>query len=207
MRQVERMEAEPPEVGVCFCGARILRNAGADKPTAYVPDRKWERATFKKFVMGRVQFLTPTVVVRRACLEETGLMVPEMRRNQDGEFLLRLFARFRLAVIPECYAVIHIVTGSRRTSLYDSMNAALPYRLRHSEMIRQRLGLWAAVRYRCMHRRNLLCAAVRERRWREAGRDALRRCREFPLPLPNDVKTLVKAAIIGLTQRNGETTP
>jgi glycosyltransferase involved in cell wall biosynthesis len=204
-RQIERLDREPPSIGICFCGARIIKNGSEARSVIYLPDKEWERDTFRKFVLGRVRFLTPTVLFRRSCLAKTGLMVSEMRRNQDGEFLLRLLAQFGLAVVPECHAIVHIVTCPRRKTVYDGVNGALQYRLQHSEMIRQRLGPWTAMRYRCMHRTNLLSAAIRERRWRDACRDLWYRCREFPLLFPRDIQVLFKATVSGLTPRGNGT--
>lgn len=193
-RQVESMDSKPSEIGICFCGAHIIKNGNTHNSVAYVPDRRWEHAAFKKFVMGHIMFLTPTILFRRLCLEKSGLMVPEMRRNQDGEFLLRLLCHFGLAVIPEPYVVVHLVVSSSK-KVYGEINTALPYRLRHYEMIRSKLGYWPALRYKCLLRLNLLCAAIRERRWREMRRDFWLRFREFPLLFPGEVKMILIALI------------
>ena len=191
-RQVERMDAEPPEVSVCFCGARIFKNEDISSPVAYVPDKAWEHDTFRRFVMGRMMFLTPTVLFRQSCLEKSGLMVPEMRRNQDAEFLLRLFCHFGIAVIPESYAVVHLVVSATNKH-YDALNAALPYWLCHYELIRNKLGYWPALYYKTLRRTDLLSAAIREGRWTEASRDLWRRLWVCPLLFPKEAKILLKA--------------
>lgn len=191
-RQVERMDAEPPEIGACFCGGTIIKNGNTARPVAYVPDKEWEHDTFRQFVTEQIPFLTPTILFRRCCLEKSGLMVPEMRRNQDAEFLLRLFSHYGLAVIPEPYAVLHLVVSSRQKH-YDALCAALPYHMRHYDLILKEFGYWAAVSYACMHRTNLLAAGIAERRWSEASRAFRQRLREFPLLFPRDVKMILKA--------------
>lgn len=193
-RQVERMETEPDDIGVCFCGARIFKNGNSDETVEYVPEKAWEHDTFRKFVMGRIKFLTPTVLIRKACLEKTGLMVPEMRRNQDGEFLLRLLSSFGLIVIPECNVVVHL-TDSKKRRHYDSVKAALPYRLKHSKLIRRKLGRWPALYYRMLLRTNLLSIAIRERRWQCVPCDFLTRLLECPLFSPREACILMKAFV------------
>ncbi|TKJ32795.1 MAG: hypothetical protein CEE38_22180 [Planctomycetes bacterium B3_Pla] len=196
-RQVERMDAEPPEVGVCFCGARIFKNEDMDNYIPYAPNKAWEHNTFRKFVMGRIKFLTPTVLFRWTCLAKTGLMVPEMRRNQDGEFLLRLFSHFDLAVIPEPYAVVHLVVSATNKH-YDALNVALPYWLYHNASIQSKLGHWPALYNRCLLRTNLLSAAIREAKWRGVCRDFWRRLCECPVLFPGEIKVILKASVARL---------
>jgi len=136
-------------------------------------------------------FLTPTLLFRRTCIEKTGLMVPQMRRNQDGEFLLRLLYNFRLAVIPEPHVVCHLAI--RPTKHYDAVSVSLPYRLRHVRDIRTALGFWPALYYASRMRTNLLVVAVREGRWPKARRDLWRRLSVCPVLFPAEVIMLVKA--------------
>jgi len=192
-RQVERMDAEPPQVGVCFCGARIFKNGDLNSPVAYVPKKAWEHGTFRRFVMGRMMFLTPTVLFRRVCLAKTGLMVPEMRRNQDGEFLLRLFSHFGLAVIPELHAVVHLVASLEQRRVYENMNAALQYRLRHFELIREKLGYWPALYNRCLLHTSLMSAAIHEGKWHTAWLDFRQRLNVCPLMFQKEIKMLLRA--------------
>lgn len=196
-RQVELMDAVPPNVGVCFCGGTIIKNKESDKPVAYIPKMTWEDDSFRKFVMGKIPFLTPTVLFRRSCLRECGLMIPEMRRNQDGEFLLRLLSQYGLRVISEPYAVIHLVIATKSVH-YDAVKAALPYRLAHRTLVKEKLGSWTALRYACIHRTNLLHAAIRERRIGNAGRDLGLRLLEFPLLFPEEVMALIKSALVSV---------
>jgi len=193
-RQVERMDAEPPQVGVCLCGARIFKNGDLNSPVAYVPKNAWEHGTFRRFVMGRIMFLTPTVLFRRACLAKIGLMVPEMRRNQDVEFLLRLLYHFDLAVIPQTYTDVHLVV-SATDKHYDALKVALPYHLRHCDLIRNRLGYWPSVFYKSNCHSNVLAAAIRERRWRESGQGLWQRIWVFPILLPSELNKLTRALV------------
>jgi glycosyltransferase involved in cell wall biosynthesis len=192
--QVEVMDAQPPEVGVCFCGGVIIKNGNTARPVQYMPRKSWEHETFRKFVLHDIPFLTPTVMFRRACLKTSGLMTPEMRRQEDAEFLLRLFASYGLVVVPGVYARVHLEV--RRTAgHYEALNAAVPYHLRHDDMIRRRLGRWPELRGRCAHLMNVLCAAIEEQRWPEARRWAWRRMLAFPILMPSDAKRLMTACL------------
>lgn len=191
-RQVECMDAQPPEVGVCFCGAMIIKNGETVRPMAYVPNKAWEHDTFRLYVAGLIMFLTPTIMFRRSCLNKSGLMVTEMRRNQDAEFLLRLFSHFGLSVIIESYSIIHLVVSSKNKH-YDALKVAMPYHLRHCKMIRDRLGCWPAKYYLIRQQTNLLQAAIRERDWLEAWGVFKLRLLSFPVFFPREVVIILKA--------------
>jgi glycosyltransferase involved in cell wall biosynthesis len=191
-RQVERLDAQPLEVGVCLTGATIIKNGNVGVPITYMPRGAWEANTFLQFVTGRIQFLTPTIMFRRHCLDTVGPMVAGMRRNEDVEFLLRMFAQYGLAVIPEVHAVCHLHVP-RRPQCYSEMIAAVPYHMAHVAMIRHRLGPWQAAVFRSIVQTNVACAAIRERRWRAAGRDLLRRVMVLPVVLPRDLRCLASA--------------
>ena len=196
-RQVETMDSAPPEIRVCFCGAKIIKNGNISKTVICLPDKAWERDTFRKYVMERIEVITSTVLFRRTCLAKSGLMVPEMRVNEDAEFILRLFLHFGLAVIPEPLAVYHLVVSPNSRQVYGLMQTALPYQLRHFEQIRQQAGYWAAVTHRSTRHRNMLTAAIRERRWHEAGRDLWQRLRVFPMLWPSELMLIIKAFLSG----------
>jgi hypothetical protein len=56
---------------------------------------------------------TPTVVVRRQCLEEVGLFNEPLSVSEDFNLWLRIAARWEIALLPE----VHAVTHTRRDSL------------------------------------------------------------------------------------------
>jgi glycosyltransferase involved in cell wall biosynthesis len=192
-RQVERMDAESHEVGVCLTGATIIKNYNeSGAVVTYMPRQEWEADTFRRFVTGQIQFLTPTILCRKHCIEAVGLMMEGMRRNEDAEFLLRMLSQYRLAVIREVHAVCHLDIGVRSNG-YSEMNAAVPYHMSHESMIRQRLGPWPAAVFRSIVQTNVACAAIRERRWRAAGAVLLRRVVALPFVLPRDIRCLARA--------------
>jgi len=196
--QVKRMDTEPSEIGVCFCGDRLIKNEDPSTLSFSIPEKGWEQDTFRKYVRGKIRFHTPTVLFRRSCLTKVGMMTPEMRVNEDLEFLLRLFYHFGLAVIPKPCAVIHLVVSNKLKRIYAPLNDVLPFNLHHTEMIRKRLGNWAAINYVCLHRVNVLQAAIRERKWRRAGIHLWYRLVAFPCLFPRELWPLLKALFVSV---------
>lgn len=194
--QVKRMNSEPEEVGVCICGATIIKNGDASCPVLYIPRCEWEHETFHKFVTRKMTFLTPTVLFRRNCLKRIDLMVPDMRRNQDEEFLLRLFSDCKLAVIQQSLAVINLVVSSKNTYLAQ-VEVALPYHLRHYELVRRRLGWWTAATYRGKIYLSVLCEAIRERQWYAIWHYSTLRIRGYPFLSLTDISQLLRAVYRG----------
>ncbi len=191
--QVRRMDQEPLNVGICFCGATIIKDGNINVSTRYVPDVNWENDTFKKFVGGYIEFYTPTIMIRRTCLSVSGIMMPEMRRNQDGEFLLRLFDSFRLAVIADDLVVVHLETRPGLKKNYIWMNQAYPFWYRHTELIQKRIGLLASIKYLSLRRTSILTSAIRERLWSDAWRDLLKRLAITPWLWPREINQIMRA--------------
>jgi glycosyltransferase involved in cell wall biosynthesis len=193
-KQVQIMDQQSTDVGVCFCGATIIKNGDVYDIKKYVPDVKWEKDTFRKFVCDYVDFLTPTIMIRRSCLSVSGMMVPEMRRNQDGEFLLRLFSKFKLVVIPDDLVIIHLGTRPGRIkSNYGLMKNAYPFWAQHKELVRQTSGSLASIKYLGTRRTNLITSAIRDRLWSEAWRDFLKRLYVSPWLWPGEIIKIMRA--------------
>lgn len=196
--QVNRMDSEPHEVGVCFCGDRLIKNEDHATLTFSIPDKEWERETFRKYVRGQIKTHTPNVLFRRSCLQKVGMMTPEMRVNEDEEFLFRFLNCFGLAVIPEPHSMIHLLVSSELKKVYLPLNEALPYHLLHKGLIRKRLGIWSAISYECRIRVNVLQAAIRERKWRAAGSHLWYRLCVFPCFFPQEVRYILKALLVSM---------
>ena len=192
-QQVRRMDQEPLTIGICFCGATIVKNENLNDTEIYVPNVKWEKDTFRKFVCDFINFLTPTIMIRKTCLINTGMMESEMRRNQDGEFLLRLLFNFRLAVIPDDLAVVHLDTNHKQKKHYIWVKKAYPFWEQHVEFIRQKIGLFASIKYLSMRRTDLITSAIRERLWSDAWSDFLKRLLIIPLFWPTEVVKIMRS--------------
>lgn len=193
--QVKVMDAQPTNIGVCFTGGHIIKNGDLAHPIIYSPEKRWEHDTLRKFIMGRILFLTPTILFRRSCLKKTGLMRSAMRRNQDLEFLLRLFYNYALIIIPNCYSIVHMVVSSKRKKTFEAMKQALPHHLSHLNSIRKRFGYWPSTVYQANCYSRVIAAAIRERRWGEATAYLLQKLQAFPILLPRDIHQLSRAFI------------
>jgi hypothetical protein len=60
---------------------------------------------------------TPTVVVRRQCLEEVGLFNESLTVSEDFNLWLRIAARWEIAIVPEVLAIAHKRPGSLSASI------------------------------------------------------------------------------------------
>ncbi len=190
-KQVERMEKEPPEVGVCFCGAKIIKNGDTYHPAFYRPRKAWERDTLRQFVWDKVGFLTPIVLFRRTCLTKAGLMA-EFRDSEDDEFLLRVFFDFKLAIISEVLAVIYLETSTNKNA-FEYKTTALENYLRHYDRIRQKLGWSPALYFRSRRYINLLVEAIHERKLTEARTIIKKRLQLLPFLGPVEIISIAKA--------------
>ncbi|MBT3279318.1 MAG: glycosyltransferase family 2 protein [Phycisphaerales bacterium] len=197
-RQVALMDEQPEEVGVCFCGAEIIRDGDSEAPTHYYkPNPVWENNIFYRFVMSHIAFITPTVLFRRALLKDAGLMIPEMRRSQDVEFLVRLFKYSGLKVLEECLVRVHMDTSPSK-KIYDRLKNAFPYLYAHQDYVREKFGRKVAIRRHAGIRMNLCKVALRERRYGQAFWQFLCRIRIRPLLSRGDLRGICKAFARGI---------
>jgi glycosyltransferase involved in cell wall biosynthesis len=150
---------------VCFCGAVIIRNKNNLDVKKYIPYKSWEVDTFKKFILGKISFLTPTIMFDRNCIKKIGLMVPQMKRNQDVEFLLRLFRYYKLIVIQDELAVIHLITKMSKKNIYKDVIKASSFHLRHKEMISSELGENIGLKYHSLIYDRIIFSAFHERKY------------------------------------------
>lgn len=191
-REVDNMEKKPSDVGVSICGAEIICDEDFQRRVYSAPRMSWEKDSYRKYILNKIPFLTPTVFFRRSCLESTGFMAPDMRRNQDCEFLLRLFRFAGLSVLPICLVRVHLTTTAKR-GLYDIMKSAAPYREVHAGHLRVEFGRWASARYLANVKMSLSDAAFRERKWKDGCKELLDRMIVFPVILPADIFQISKA--------------
>jgi len=70
-----------------------------------------------RHLVGNCFVFTPTVVVRRRCLEQVGLFNESLAVSEDFDLWLRIAARWKIAVIPEILAVTYTRPGSLSASI------------------------------------------------------------------------------------------
>ncbi len=83
-------------------------------PTVAGPlNNAFEKLVFENFVG------TPTVMVRKSCLEKTGVFDEEIRSVEDRDLWLRISASYRIACIPRifCKKRVHQMNVSKQTEL------------------------------------------------------------------------------------------
>jgi len=95
-------------VGLVFSGAKIIKNGNQIR--FYKPKSEWEMDSFRKLFLGEINYLTPTAIFRKDCIEKIGLMEAELRRNQDYDFFLRILKTYKLKIIEDPLAIINLNT-------------------------------------------------------------------------------------------------
>jgi len=113
-RQISFLKQEPSVGLVCsLCAVQESGNRAPVKaPQSPSSGRLFEHLARTCFVF------TPTVVVRRCCLDEVGLFNETLPVSEDFNLWLRVAARWKIALLPEVLAVNH-----RRL---DSLSARIP---------------------------------------------------------------------------------
>jgi glycosyltransferase involved in cell wall biosynthesis len=109
-RQVALMEQDPSLGLVCsVCAIRGFENnthSVLSAPGPRAPGKLFERLVRDGFV------ITPSVVVRRRCLDEIGLFHESLGVCEDFNLWLRIAARWRIALLPQVLAIVHKRAGS-----------------------------------------------------------------------------------------------
>lgn len=119
-RQMALLKQDPALGLVCsLCSVRAPgTHGGAVFPALNAPHsgRLFERLIRNCFIF------TPTVVVRRSCLEDAGLFNESLLTSEDFNLWLRIAARWKIALLPEVLAITHKRRGS--------LSATIPPELR-----------------------------------------------------------------------------
>jgi glycosyltransferase involved in cell wall biosynthesis len=197
-RQVERMETEPPDVGVCLCGALIVKDGDTLHPVRYMPKKEWEIDAFRKIAMHKIKFPTPTLLFRRECIKKTGLMMPELTVNEDTNFLLKLVAYYRLSTLQEKDVVVHLKVKGKKC--YEKFKASLPYLLREKLFVKSKAGIFVAKYNTSRHWTKFLTAAIREREWEDVPMVLMNRLRELPFLFPKEIELIFRALFVRLSR-------
>jgi len=114
-RQIPLLKQDPTLGLVCSLCA--IHEAGSDTSPTFTtgdvpgPGRLFEQSVREGFVH------TPTVVVRRRCLDDVGLFNESLAVSEDRNLWLRIAARWRIAFLPEVLAIVHKRPGSLSVSI------------------------------------------------------------------------------------------
>ena len=143
-KQIALMESLSEDWGVCHTGARIVKDGAIKIIFRPAPGASGE--VFHRFVLDKVPFLFPTLVVRRACIDRAGQFDERLWIGQDAEFLFRILKIYKLAVIPEALATIHGGTTPRSAERVESSRLAIL--AKHEAAVRDEFGRHVARRFR-----------------------------------------------------------
>jgi Glycosyl transferase family 2 len=119
-RQVALLKQDST-LGLVCCGCAV-RGEGTTRP--FLSGRRASPLSGRLFrrLVRECFIFTPTVVVRRRCLEEVGLFNESLPVSEDFNLWLRIAARWKIAFSPEALAVTH-----QRS---ESLSASIPAEVR-----------------------------------------------------------------------------
>jgi glycosyltransferase involved in cell wall biosynthesis len=104
-RQIARLK-EDPDLGLVCSLCRLSDSGKQIRLSAGVPGMPLSGKLFEYLARDCFVF-TPTVVVRRRCLEQVGLFNESLAVSEDFNLWLRIAARWKIAVLPEVLAINH----------------------------------------------------------------------------------------------------
>jgi Glycosyl transferase family 2 len=114
-RQVAFLK-QNPKLGL-VCSLCILQTAGKQSVNTMPGiEAPYSGKLFDRLVRQCFIF-TPTVVVRRRCLDDVGLFNESLLTSEDFNLWLRIAARWDIALLPEVLAITHTRPGSLSTSI------------------------------------------------------------------------------------------
>jgi hypothetical protein len=89
------------------CSSCAVSDAGGEKRAAVTTEDKPISGKLFQDLVHNCFVFTPTVVVRRECLEQVGLFNESLAVSEDFNLWLRIAARWRIAFLPEVLAITH----------------------------------------------------------------------------------------------------
>ena len=117
-RQIAVLE-DQPDVGlvcsVCLLNESVNEGGRTLSGNAHASGRLFRELTRNCFVF------TPTVMVRRRCLEDVGLFRESLAVSEDFNLWLRIAARWRIACLQEPLAIVHKHGGSLSATVSDGV--------------------------------------------------------------------------------------
>jgi glycosyltransferase involved in cell wall biosynthesis len=119
------------------CSGCVAADTEGERPTIF---ESRGRLVFGKLFQTLVRdcfVFTPTVILRRRCLEETGLFNETLAVSEDFNLWLRIAARWRIAFLPEVLAITY-----KRP---ESLSASIP----PVERLRTGIAALESVQARC----------------------------------------------------------
>ena len=94
------------------CSNCLISEAGSKENRHIVVDNVPHNGRLFKHLVRNCFVFTPSVVVRRRCLQEIGLFHEELPVSEDFNLWLRIAARWDIATVPEVCAIVNKRSGS-----------------------------------------------------------------------------------------------
>ncbi len=106
-----------PEAGLVFSGLNLIYPDGRREPEMMFL-RSWvrDRAAFLPSLLQLCVIRSPTVCVRRACYEQLGDFIEQMRIHADWEMWVRIATRYPVGFIARCLANYRVSYGTNVTA-------------------------------------------------------------------------------------------
>lgn len=181
--------------GICCTGARIIKDGSI--PVTHRPDPSLNGHVFYQYLSNKItSFMTPTVMIRKICVDRVGLFDERLWRGEDAEFFLRIFKLYKLAVLPDILATVHLQTTKSLDSRFESSRLIILEK--HEAEIRDELGWYAAKRFRGNTFWLIAEAKFRERKLGSGMKYFMHALASFPLLSPERYARIFLAAS-GLT--------
>ena len=118
-QKLERQMAllkQDPTLGL-VCSLCTISEPGRERRVIPEADNIPSSGRLFRHLIRKCFVFTPTVVVRRDCLEEVGLFNESLAVSEDFNLWLRIAARWRIAFMPEVLAITHKRPGSLSASI------------------------------------------------------------------------------------------
>lgn len=190
-RQVVSMESLSEDWGICYTGARIIKDGSIT--VTHRPDPILNGHVFRQYLFNKLTpFMTPTVMIRRICVDRVGLFDERLWRGQDVEFFFRILELYKLAVLQDVLVSVHLQTTKALGSRVESSQLIILEK--HEAKIYDELGWYAARYFRGNTFWIIADAKFRGSELRGGMKYFLRAVASFPLMSPARYARLLLAA-------------
>ena len=120
-----------PEVGLAYGLVSRIDPTSAIIDTPLTDQKHGEGRIGSYIYMRRVHLPCPTIILRRACLDEVGLFDETMRATEDRDLCLRIALRYAIRFIPKVLAYYRISPNSMSTDPERMLQAQLQFIEKH----------------------------------------------------------------------------
>jgi glycosyltransferase involved in cell wall biosynthesis len=94
------------------CSHCLISESGNEENRHILPNNSPRTGRLFQHLVRNCFVFTPTVIVRRQCLEEIGLFNEALPVSEDFNLWLRIAARWEIAIVPEVLAIVKKRSGS-----------------------------------------------------------------------------------------------